>query len=50
MLTKHRVDLIFKDGADCLAKAVPSKFSFIESRKGELGDILWAKRDPDVGV
>lgn len=50
MFTTHRVDLIFKVGADCVATAEPSKFSFIESKQGELDSSLWAKTDPAVGV
>lgn len=50
MLTTQKVDLIFKAGADFVATAEPSKFSCIGSRKWEVGDILWAKMDPAVGV
>lgn len=42
--------MIFKVGADFVAVAEPSKFSCIGSKKEELVDILWAKKDPAVGV
>jgi len=50
MFTTHRVDLIFKLGSDCVATSGLRKLFSIESKKGEVGDILWAMMDPAVGV
>lgn len=50
MFTTLRVDLIFKLGSDCVATSGLSKFFSVESKKGEVGDILWAMMDPAVGV
>lgn len=49
--TKHRVFFIFKSGADCVETVEASKGSSVEARTwGEVGVIIWAKRDPAVGV
>lgn len=50
-LTKHSIDLVFIDGADCVETPAPSNGSAMESLAWwDEGLILCAKKDPAVGV